>query len=273
MAIYPSLHFGPSGFEHKDWSGKAYPHHLSGWRTLQVLSRNFDTVELSSTFRQPLRSGHARLLCHAVRDNPRFRFNALLGRRFTYERDLAAAEAWRQSLRTLERAGRFGVLVLQFPWAFRYSAENRDFLIRLRREFAEFPMVAEFRHESWSRDEALGVLIDYRLGLVNIDQPQYARAMPPAALMTSSVAYVRLHGRAHRAAFQEFHEIEPEPYRYRPEDLDEWRPRLARLASHAQSCYVIATNSARGDSLANLGYLARRMENIGQPRLARTVAA
>jgi uncharacterized protein YecE (DUF72 family) len=273
MASYLSLRFGPSGFEHKDWAGEAYPPGLSGWRTLEVLARNFDSVELNSTFRTPLQPGAARLFCHAVRGNPRFRFTALLGRAFTYDRDLTRAEEWRQGLRPLERAGRFGALVLQFPWAFRYTEENRDFLIRLRREFAEFPLAAEFRHESWSRDEALGTLIDYRLGLVNIDQPVYARAMPPTSLLTFSVAYVRLHGRAHRAAFQEFREMEAEPYRYRAEELDEWRPRIERLATHAQNCFVVATNSARADSLANLGYLARKTEGIGQGRAVRPALA
>jgi uncharacterized protein YecE (DUF72 family) len=79
-----------------------------------------------------------------------------------------------------------------------------------------------------------------------------------------------LHGRAHKAAFQEFREIETGPYRYRPEELDEWRPRIERLAAHAQNCFVVATNSARGDSLANLGYLARKLEGIGLARAGRS---
>ncbi len=84
---------------------------------------------------------------------------------------------------------------MQFPWSFRFTAENKDFFIRLRRAFHEFPLVAEMRHSSWMAEEAVGVFLDYRVGFCNIDQPEYTRAMPPTAYLTSGVGYVRLHGR------------------------------------------------------------------------------
>ena len=35
-------------------------------------------------------------------------------------------------------------------------------------------------------EEAIGTFIDYRVGFCNIDQPEYTRAMPPTALLTSA---------------------------------------------------------------------------------------
>ena len=57
---------------------------------------------------------------------------------------------------------------MQFPWSFRFTSENRAFLIDLRRTFHEFPLVAELRHASWLADEAKGTLIDYKIGFCNI---------------------------------------------------------------------------------------------------------
>ena len=198
MPPSPSLRVGPSGWEYPGWKGVVYPARQQGRaHPLEYLSRSFDVVEIESTFRRPLRPEVARLWLAKVARNPSFQFTAVLGRRFSYERSLDPVEVarFKEGLRPLLGAGRFGCLLLQFAWAFRFTPENREFLIQLRRAFHEFPMAVEMRHASWMAEEALGTLIDYRLGFANIDQPPQASAMPPSALVTSSTAYVRLHGR------------------------------------------------------------------------------
>jgi uncharacterized protein YecE (DUF72 family) len=250
MPTLPNLRIGLSGFPHPDWKGLVYPQEAAIRRhALETLARFVDVVELD---RLP-RSETAQVWLHSIRDNPRFQFSALLPRRFTYQRDLAepAIASFKQGLWPLHKAGRLGAVVLEFPWAFRYNQENREFLIRVRRAFHEFPLVAEFRHETWSFDEALGTLIDYRIGLVNLDQPAYFRAMPPTAFLTSSVAYVRLHGRLGRASFQEYEAPAPPPYLYTRGELEEWRPRIERLANHANRTFVVAVNSAGARSAVN----------------------
>lgn len=250
MPTLPNLRIGLSGFQHPDWKGLVYPKEAAIRRhALETLARFTDAVELD---RLP-RPETAQVWLHSVRENPRFQFTALLPRQFTYQRDLSAhgIAAFKQGLWPLHKAGRLGAVVLQFPWAFRYNQENREFLIRVRRSFHEFPLVAEFRHEHWSLDEALGTLIDYRIGLVNLDQPAYFRAMPPTAFLTSSVAYVRLHGRLGRESFQEYEAPAPPPYLYTRGELEEWRPRIERLASHAGRTFVIAANSAGARSAVN----------------------
>lgn len=249
-----SLRLGPSGFLHPDWRELVTPRQTPARRAmLSTLASYIDFLEIDVTREHALRPETAMVWLNAVKDNPRFQFAALLGRSFTHDRRLedASVRTWKNGVLPLHQSGRLGAVVMTFPWAFRFTAENREFLITVRRAFHEFPLVAEFRHESWMRDEAITTLIDYRVGLVNIDQPEYFRAMPPAALLTGPVAYVRLHGRAGHEEAQHFYTRTLPPYLYNRAELEQWRPRVERLARHAARTYVAFTNSAGARSLVN----------------------
>ena len=254
----PSIRVGPSGWDHPDWNGVVFPRAKARkFHPLELLACYFDTVEISSTFLAPVRPEISRLWLAKVSHNPNFRFTACLGRRFTHERVLAPSEvgAFKDGLWPVLQAGRFGQLVLQFPWSFRFTEENREFLIRLRRSFHEFPMAVELRHASWMADEALGTLIDYRLGFVNIDQPPYVRAMPPTSFVTAPFGSIRLHGRNPRFWRDEFESGEsvgtPGDFLYSPAELEEWKARIEHVAEYAATTYVVATNSSGGRSVVN----------------------
>jgi uncharacterized protein YecE (DUF72 family) len=255
MTPSPSLRVGPSGWEYPGWKGVVYPARNSGRiHALEYLSRYFDVVEIESTFRRPLRPEVARLWLERVARNPDFLFTAVLGKWFTYERSLEAAEVarFKEGLWPLLRAGRFGCLLLQFSWAFRFTPENREFLIQLRRAFHEFPMAVEMRHASWMAEEALGTLIDYRLGFANIDQPEQTSAMPPSALVTSSIGYVRLHGRGRGYWRREFASAPGlDDYLYSPAELSQWKQRIEHVQAHAGTTFVILANQAAGKSVVN----------------------
>lgn len=223
-----------------------------------------DLLHISSTFNAPLKPEIARLYVNQVAHNPDFQFTAVLGHCFTYDRDLtpAAVTDWKQGFLPLLRARRLGSLTMQFPWAFRFTAENREFLIRLRRTFHEFPLAVEFRHESWLAEEAISTLIDYHLSLVNIDQPAYFRALPPTATLTAGTAVVMLHGRSSPAVFGSFDRGgAPEPYRYSTNELEDWLPRLRRLAANAVNTLVIFDNRSGANAMVNALQTAEMMDS------------
>ena len=189
MPPSPSLRVGPSGWEYPGWKGVVYPARRAGPRSIPSSICRAPSTWLRSRARSAGRCA-PRLRGSGSRRSPgtpAFQFTAVLGRRFSYERSLDPVEVarFKEGLRPLLGADRFGCLLLQFAWAFRFTPENREFLIQLRRAFHEFPMAVEMRHASWMAEEALGTLIDYRLGFANIDQPPQASAMPPSALVTS----------------------------------------------------------------------------------------
>ncbi len=249
-----SLSIGPAGWTRPDWNRTVYDKAARrGTHPLDVLCRYSNLAEIDRTFHEPLKPEIARLYAAKARKHDGFLFTALLGRCFTHDRvlDDASVEAWRAGLLPLLRAGCLGALIMQFPWAFRFNEENRQHLIRLRRAFHDFPLAAEMRHDSWLLDEAVTTLIDYHVAIVNVDQPEYFRAMPAGAHLTSGVAIVRLHGRANPAAFRDFDAPPDSTYLYNLHELLEWKPRLARLTANAARTLVIATNGAAGRSLVN----------------------
>jgi len=263
MPLSPNLRCGVAGWSYPHWDDVVYsrPRARSS-HPLELISRHFDAVEIDSTFYQPVRPEVARLWIAKVAQNRRFQFTAKLHRRFTHDRSLdqAAIAASKDGLWPLLAAGKLGCVLMQFPWSFRFTSENRDFLVRLRRAFHELPLVAEMRHASWMRDEALGTLIDYNVGFCNIDQPVYTKAMPPTAYLTSRVGYVRLLGRDREDWNREFGRngsgaARPRPprhdYLYSPAELAEWRDRIDHIRAFAPTAFVIAANDAGGKSVVN----------------------
>ena len=256
-----SLYIGTAGWSYPHWKGVVFPNSMpQGMHPLELLARSLDAVEINSSFYQPLKPEIATLWAKKVERNPRFLFTAKLHQRFTHQRILEDSEitAFKEGLWPLRRAGKLGALLMQFPWAFRLTAENREFLIRLRRAFHEFPLVAEMRHASWLAEEAIGTFLDYRIGFCNIDQPEYTSAMPPTAYLTSGVGYVRLHGRNPRNALGGFERrgeastrLRQHDYLYSEAELEEWAKRIEKIGKFAEATFVIFNNDAAGKSVVN----------------------
>lgn len=266
MTEYPTLHIGfaapgAPADQLRPCLGPGRGHPFSR------LARYVDLFHLTSTLQRPLKPEIASLYANQVAGNPDFRFTAALGHRFTYDRDLSqeSVSRWKPGLFALLRARRLAALTMHFPWSFRFGAENRDFLIRLRRAFHEFPLAAEFRHESWHREEAISTLIDYHVSLINLDQPAYFRATPPSASLTSGAAVVLLHGRSSPEVFSSFdRDAQPAPYRYSTAELEDWMPRIRRLAANASRTLVIFDNRHAPHAMANA---LQSAEMLGSKRL------
>jgi uncharacterized protein YecE (DUF72 family) len=269
MPLPQTLYCGPSGWSYPHWNGIVYPKlKPRGFHPLEDIARYFDAVEINSTFYQTIRPEIARLWLRKVEHNPRFVFTAKLGRRFTHDRLLNGAEIgeFKDGLWPLLRARKLGCVLMQFPWTFRYTEENRDHLIAVRRAFHEFPLVAEMRHASWMHEEALGTLIDHHVGFVNIDQAAYTKATPPSALLTSSIGYVRLHGRNPEDWQREFGRSKTasaHDYLYSRDELLEWKTRVQEIRQHAAVTFAFANNDAGGKAVVNALQLA---EILGDDR-------
>jgi len=241
------IHCGASGWMRPDWAGVVYPRlKPRGFHPLEYLAHCVDLVEVEG----PLRPELVRLWLSRISHNRQFTFTVVLDRAFTHERtlDAGAIRQFNDALWPLGHAGRLGAVLMRFPWSFRFTRENRDFLIELRRTFHEFPLAAELRHASWTLDEALGTLMDYRIGFCNVDQPAGARALRPSSIVTSPVGYVRLLG---RAGGDWTDEEAAADYLYAPPELGEWQRHIERLAAHTTATFVVAANSVAGKSVIN----------------------
>lgn len=256
-----SLYIGTAGWSYPHWNGVVYPKLQGlGNHPLDLVSKHLGVVEINSSFYQFLKPELVKLWMKKVSARPDFQFTAKLHQRFTHARVLEDAEvsAFKDGLFPLLKGRRMGALLMQFPWSFRFTAENQDFLIRLRRAFHEFPLVAEMRHSSWMAEEAVGTFLDYKIGFCNIDQPEYTRAMPPTSLLTSGVGYVRLHGRnpsntlgSYGRDAQYAARLRQHDYLYTAAELKAWARRIEHISRFAERTFVVFNNDAGGKSFVN----------------------
>lgn len=261
------IRYGPAGWEYDDWAGTVYP--LAAGKSfdrLRHLSRWFGTVEVNATFYRPYPAAVAARWCERVRDAPTFRFCAKVHRRFTHEREAYGAAEVAEARAALDRLageGRLGAALLQFPWSFKRDEAAEEWLRGLFRAFAGLPLVLEVRHASWDAPEVLAELAGAGVGIVNVDQPRFARSRGPSAEVTAAVAYVRIHGRNYRDWFRKDAGRDARyDYLYDARELAPWAERIRELARspRAPDVYVITNNHFRGQAPANAKMLEAMVE-------------
>lgn len=246
---------GPAGWAYKDWWGIVYPvKKAHGFHELAFLANYFDAIEINVSFYRPITSKMAAAWLNRIQQNPNFRFTAKLWRGFTHDRNATAADEreFKDGLAPLLEARRLGALLLQFPWSFRNTEENREYLARLRAQFSDYPLVLEVRHASWSNPGTLDTLEQMDVGLCNIDQPLFKRSIKPAALATSTIGYVRLHGRNYQSWFTENKHVgERYDYLYSLNELDPWIDRIKTVEHATRDTYVVTNNHYLGKAVVN----------------------
>ena len=254
-ASTPPIRVGPAGWSYADWNGIVYPaRRPRGFHEASYLAQLFDTIEINTSFYHPPRADLARSWVRRVERNPEFRFTAKLWQRFTHHRNASREDekAMKQGLEPLAAAGRLGALLVQFPWSFKNTKENREYLGGVCMEFMEYPLVVEVRHSSWNRPEVFEMLAGLGAGFANIDQPVIGRSIEPSERATSPVGYVRLHGRNYQHWFtSEDSAAERYDYLYSLEELEPWVGRIRSVAAQSETTYVIANNHFEGKAVAN----------------------
>jgi len=249
-----AIHVGPAGWSYADWVGPVYP---AGRRIdgLLTIARYFDCIELNSSFYRTPPQHLVRSWAERIADTSGFTFTVKVLQRFTHERAGTADEARRfiHSFDPLLARNAIGGFLLQFPWSFRDSPENRGLLAGLGRWFTELPTAVELRHGSWNAPSTETLLSECGLAFCNIDQPAVGESMPPTEIVTDRrLAYIRLHGRnradwARRGAGRD----ERYDYLYREEEMDEWKQRAERIAAKSDALYIITNNHFRAQALVN----------------------
>jgi uncharacterized protein YecE (DUF72 family) len=262
-----SLRIGPAGWSYADWNGIVYPAPKPpGLHEAEYLAHFFDTIEINTSFYQPLRAATSKTWVGRVAHNPDFKFTAKLWQRFTHDRSASRQDEkqFKEGLDPLMTSGRLGALLLQFPWSFKNVPENREYLGGLFMQFMEYPLVVEVRHNSWNLPEFFAMLTDFSVGFCNIDQPVIGRSLAPSQRSTAPVGYVRLHGRNYEQWFTaREHSAERYDYLYSLSELEPWAERIRSVAQNAETTYVIANNHFQGKAVANALQLTSLLE--GRP--------
>jgi len=250
------IRIGPAGWSYKDWEGTVYPQKPGkSFDPLEYLARYFNTIEINSSFYRPPAPSTTKSWANRVAANKEFAFTAKLNRLFTHERGKATKKdekEFRTGMDVLAKAGKLGSVLLQFPWSFKNTPDDRVYLAKLLEQFSDYPLVLEVRHRSWNSPEVYEWLTERGVGICNIDQPVFAKSIRPAALTTSPIGYVRLHGRNYQNWFRDkAPRDERYNYLYSLDELDPWLVRIKEVAKQTRETYVITNNHFRGQAVVN----------------------
>ena len=270
----------------------------SGWyppeadtpeKRLRYYARQFPLVEVDSTYYALPAEQTAALW--AARTPPGFTFNVKAFSLFTQHPtpvaslpvDLRAAaaktgkervylsgvdpaladEAWDRflsALEPLERAGKLGAILLQFPPWFPISRSRKDYIVSCAQRVAPRRVCVEFRNRTWmtpaNQEETLEFLSSHRLPYVCVDMPQgYRDSIPPVlAASDPGLAVVRLHGHSGKWDSKDIHARFG--YRYTNQELAEWAAKVATLADDADETHVLFNNCYRDYAQSNARHLA-----------------
>jgi len=254
---------GPAGWSYSDWNGIVYPaHRPRGFHEAAYLAEFFDTIEINTSFYQPLRPSFAKQWIERAAANPRFLFTAKLWQKFTHEGGATAddAKAVHLGFDPLHAAGKLGAVLLQFPFSFHRTPENVARLKQILDSFREYPLVVEVRHSSWADKEFYGLLAERGVGFCNIDQPVIGRSVKPSERATSPIGYIRLHGRRYDTWFSDDPTTPPEErynYLYSEAELEPWAERIRHVAEHTSTTFVVTNNHYQGKAIVNALQLVR----------------
>lgn len=250
------IYIGPAGWHYDDWKGIVYPSPMpSGVKPLSLICRSFDLVEINVTFYRLINPKICAGWIMQCRANPRFLFTAKLPQVLTHGRDAipdsTAVRGFQAGVRPLLEADRLGAVLAQFPWSFRRTPENRRYLARLADLCASLPLAIEVRHRSWDCPEFYESLRERNIACCNIDQPVLDQCLPPAAHVTGSIAYVRLHGRNRACWFGDAGRDARYNYLYSGKELAPWIQRILEMKTMVQRLFVVTNNHYRGQAVVN----------------------
>lgn len=243
------IKIGTSGFSYPDWVGPVYPAGLPERQRLAYYARQFTTVEINMTY---YRAPDAATVAGWIHKTPAgFSFSVKAHQELTHTRTAPDFASFVAALQPLIEADRLACVLAQFPHSFHPTSANRDYLKRLRDGLAELPIVVEFRDAGWVAQETFDLLRALKLGFCCVDEPRLRGLMPPVAVVTGPVAYVRFHGRNAARWYDHQEAWERYNYAYALEELREWTPRLRQLDAAADLTLVYFNNHHAGQAVRN----------------------
>lgn len=184
-----TLYLGTSGWGHRDWEGKLYPHDCHPSAYLTRYAEHFNTVEVEYTFFQT--PARAMVQSWYRRTPDGFMFCPTMPQQITHAQRLHDTQRQvADFLATMRELGdKLGPILLQLPEDFRYAEhEQLEHFLDTLPEEQRFAI--EFRHGSWLKETIFERLEARHMAWVVVD----ASFMPRVPRMTANFAYIRWHG-------------------------------------------------------------------------------
>jgi len=173
------------------------------------------------------------------------------------------------ALLPLHNAGRLGLIVFQLPkWVFP-NQQTKAYLHEVAERLGPYRAAVEFRNDIWmnpeNREETLALLGDQSMTYICVDEPQsFSSSVPPVVAATTRTGFVRFHGRnAETWEKRTKTSAERFDWYYSPDELEDWVPRIAELASQTDRVHVVMNTNNYDQGPSNLRLLREQLEAAG----------
>jgi len=291
------IKIGPAGWSYKDWEGVVYPARLKQEKhPVEFLAQYFDLIEINTSFYGHIKPELGRFWSRKAKAvNPNFVFTAKLNRTFTHS-PVAVIESTsaatimpntkderlaKEGFDSVAAENMLGAVLAQFPVSFKNTDENRAYMESLVQRFRDYPLVIEVRHDTWNDEQTLRYFAQEGIAFCNIDQPLLGRSLKPTTHVTSTIGYVRLHGRNYDEWFDSGGKMKFRDgsstssrddrynYLYTPPELKGWQTKIDTISSKAKTTFVVTNNHFEGKAVVN-GLQLRNMisgERVPVPEL------
>ncbi len=259
------IYLGTSGYSYDDWVGPFYPPGTDKTAFLEYYSSRFSMVELNFTYyRQP----EARTLSMMLaKTKDEFLFSIKAHKSLTHEVDSdwkKAAHTYLRGVNPFAESERLAGVLLQFPYSFHYTRENRWYLGQLCDELKKLPLVIEFRNSSWQRKSVYDEMKEREIATTVVDCPPLEKLPIPDPVTTSNLGYIRFHGR-NSANWWAGTNASRYDYLYSDDDLDGWLDKIAEMSGNTAILLIAFNNHWRGQAVRNaeqLGGLLRQKTDL-----------
>jgi uncharacterized protein YecE (DUF72 family) len=252
-----NIFLGTSGWSYKEWIGPFYSKEDKS--LLRAYTKVFRTVEIDSTFYRYPNKGA--VMGWAKYSPEGFVYTVKLPQLITHEKKLDLNQGVEEDLQKflelmepLSLSGKLGCLLIQLPPRFDYKPEELEGFFKTLPTHVKFAV--EFRNLTWMRRETWVLLTKYNVAYAVVDEP----LLPPEPHFTSNIAYFRWHGRGTQPWFD---------YRYKPEELQPWIPKLREAQEKVKTVYGYFNNHFHGYAVENCLQVAE-MLGVLTPEQAQT---
>lgn len=252
------IRIGTSGYSFEDWRGSFYPGQIDKGKMLDFYQAYFNTVEINSTY---YRIPHPAVMFNiAKKTKPEFEFIIKANQNLTHQRKQIEepAKQFLEAIRPIIDRDQLKGILAQFPWSFKYSSYNLEYLANCRGLLEPYPLFVEFRNDSWMRRDTYARMKELGIGYVSVDGPQLRGLLPPELITTGDTAYLRLHGR--NAEHWWGGGSLRYDYLYNDSELQEWKEKLDRLKGDAKKAFIFFNNCHLGQAVKNARQMMKMLE-------------